>query len=336
MLASSFSGQDIIGRLSRSSEGLIDLLRRWDRDGSGKATRDDFWRAMRTLDLSAGDGEIDWAYTYLADDNDDQLVDVFTLAEKLQPNAVQRAAKLLLHEAEGTDLDLSSRSKTWVDLVPPRKEAVAPPGEGALQAPAHPSDLGMAGDAANGEALPQREPVGTSTDAAGEGRVEAAVVPTVARMAEQLGGVLDRLEKCLVDVHAHTSSEQFKRSFDLKGEKPPIFLDTRTVHEEMRRLFHRFSTAPPPPSSSVGSRSGSGFGRPSSSAGGRLMTPYGFRSMAKTAQLVCDRCSVADVDLIFMQVCIVSVVASMVGRSTIVRVCMQAGRSSDDRRTSGQ
>jgi len=160
MLASSFSGQDIIGRLSRSSEGLIDLLRRWDRDGSGKATRDDFWRAMRTLDLSAGDGEIDWAYTYLADDNDDQLVDVFTLAEKLQPNAVQRAAKLLLHEAEGTDLDLSSRSKTWVDLVPPRKEAVAPPGEGALQAPAHPSDLGMAGDAANGEALPQREPVG--------------------------------------------------------------------------------------------------------------------------------------------------------------------------------
>mmetsp|Transcript_31834 Transcript_31834/g.71889 ORF Transcript_31834/g.71889 Transcript_31834/m.71889 type:complete len:236 (+) Transcript_31834:136-843(+) len=95
--------------------------------------------------------------------------------------------------------------------------------------------------------------VGTSPDAAGEGRVEAAVVPTVARMAEQLGGVLDRLEKCLVDVHAHTSSEQFKRSFDLKGEKPPIFLDTRTVHEEMRRLFHRFSTAPPPPSSSVGS-----------------------------------------------------------------------------------
>ena len=72
----------------------------------------------------------------------------------------------------------------------------------------------------------------------------------------------------------------------------PALIDTPTIHEHLRRLYVYFCSSPAPSdtqSRDVGSRA-------------PMLSTYGFTKLARAAQLIGDRCSPVDVDLVFCKV----------------------------------
>ncbi|KAL1529023.1 hypothetical protein AB1Y20_010343 [Prymnesium parvum] len=78
----------------------------------------------------------------------------------------------------------------------------------------------------------------------------------------------------------------------------PVMLNTRMVHEHMRRLYNRFATAPAP---SPGRPRGSAS-PPRSPRDGRRMSVFGFRQLLRSAGLLGSALSVGGADAVFTQV----------------------------------
>ena len=72
----------------------------------------------------------------------------------------------------------------------------------------------------------------------------------------------------------------------------PALIDTPTIHEHLRRLYVYFCSSPASSDTQnrdVGSRT-------------PMLSTYGFAKLARAAQLIGDRCSPVDVDLVFCKV----------------------------------
>ena len=139
----------------------------------------------------------------------------------------------------------------------------------------------------------------------------STVAPSsISELATSLDSTLDMLQAALaklqgpVDQPGSSSSPQRteldagRRLSDefssLTTDMPvePALIDTPTIHEHLRRLYVYFCSAPASSETQnrdVGSRT-------------PMLSTYGFTKLARAAQLIGERCSPVDVDLVFCKV----------------------------------
>ena len=228
------ASEGLLSGLSQCVDRAIALCKRWDRAGSGRIDRQDFWRAVAALGLEANDEEIDWTFDQL-DTEGAGTIDYTRLADALQPSALQQVAQSLLQDAG------------WVDLVPPPLPPPPPPVAVPDGWPAAGAGASVAPTMAPHFPAPPPDPA-----------------QSIGELSARLGDMLGRLEGCLtwmegagMKPHAIDDEEGIEQALDLIRQgvaAEPIVLSTRTVHEHMRRLYNRFATVTSPRPSNLSDR----------------------------------------------------------------------------------